>query len=131
MSLSNYLPSLNLIAADYGAANGGTYAPLLVNWNTPAVDFQFFTNGCNPLLVPGCALGIPPGGTSYTLYVQTDVTAFEPGIIDLIDSVSTGAIGGFYAPVPGPIVGAGLPGLLTALGGLVALVRRRRRKASF
>jgi hypothetical protein len=30
--------------------------------------------------------------------------------------------------VPGPIVGAGLPGLLTGLGGLVALARRRRRK---
>jgi hypothetical protein len=37
-------------------------------------------------------------------------------------------LGGTIAQnVPGPIVGAGLPGLLTALGGFVALVRRRRR----
>jgi hypothetical protein len=30
-------------------------------------------------------------------------------------------------PVPGPTVGAGLPGLLAACGGLLALARRRRR----
>ncbi len=43
-------------------------------------------------------------------------------------STCTGAVD--VSAAPGPIVGAGLPGLVLACGGLIALGRRRRRKAA-
>jgi hypothetical protein len=50
-------------------------------------------------------------------------TAYNNPAFTYLDDVSVN-------PVPGPIAGAGLPGLLAACGGLLALVRRGRRKAA-
>jgi len=41
----------------------------------------------------------------------------------------TGVVGATFSEVPGPVVGAGLPGLVMAFGGLIAWARRRRLSA--
>lgn len=87
--------------------------------------------------------------TDYVLGIQTTAAAPKPDYFAF--NLPLGVVSGSYSindagtsataavlyghlvasasPVPGPIVGAGLPGLVMALGGLIAWRRRRRAAA--
>ena len=103
------------------------------------VLFQI-SQGAGPFTTVASYTTNPPGDAGVSNFV-TSVTPFflQTGLFSfrIIDTVSAAAGNDFAidnlsieaAAVPGPIVGAGFPGLLMALGGLVALARRRRSQA--
>jgi uncharacterized protein (TIGR03118 family) len=66
------------------------------------------------------ALGFGTGGSNGS----PDTLFFTDGI----NSERDGLFAALNVSVPGPVVGAGLPGLVMACGGLLALARRRRRQ---
>jgi hypothetical protein len=55
-----------------------------------------------------------------SLLVTDDIGVNPGGSVSILDKQ--------FSQVPGPVVGAGLPALIMACGGLLALARRRRRK---
>jgi hypothetical protein len=54
-----------------------------------------------------------------SLLVIDDIGVNPGGTISVVEKQ--------FSQVPGPVIGAGLPGLIAACGGLVALARRRRK----
>lgn len=75
------------------------------------IDYAFGVTGFQVGGIPFAQFSSPEGGMNTALLRGSfaDVTTFA---------------------VPGPLVGAGMPGLVAAFGGLIALSRHRRRKAA-
>lgn len=110
--------------------NGTAYSLAVTGDDTAT----FISPGLGPTLVQNDSPGTVNNGGQWTVsflnpfLLQSIV--FAPGNGGPVAALGDYAFNQLTtSPVPGPIVGAGLPGVMMALGGLVVLARRRRNQA--
>ena len=126
------------LSGTYIAANplaAGVVQTFGFNMNDPVEDGPICCSDTLSITLIGAPGG--PGGANMATIV-TFISGSERQVSPLAGGLASPELVTFSAEgltvtansVPGPIVGAGIPGLVAACGGLLALARRRRKLVS-
>jgi hypothetical protein len=119
---------------DVSFLSGLTSNVLPVSWSVTLATFIDANNGKFTTTTPLSSFTFNTIGTSVQSAVAN--TGLDAYSLTALYTITSGRIGGqalstiHVSAVPGPVVGAGLPGLVIACGALIAFARRRRKKAA-
>ena len=118
--------------ATYNCSGCTTFSLL---WGSPDnynfLDFWTGANGTGSIIATFIGSDLVPPATLGLGFDEVSFSTLGTGTFGSVVLWDSGPAAFEYSnvAVPGPVVGAGLPGLLAACGGLLALARRRRKAA--